>query len=324
VQAVEAAHALPAVPAPDLDERPVAPIHVGRYRLGPRLGTGGMAEVFRATLVGAEGFERTCALKRIAPELSADADFARMFIDEARLSAQLHHTGIVATLDFDRDTDGRLYLTLELVEGCTLRHLMESGPLPIGLAAHVAAELLAALAHAHELRDPHGKRLLIVHRDVSPHNVLVSWEGEVKLGDFGLAKAYGAAGAVHSGSLRGKVAYMSPEQARREPLDERSDLFAVGVILHEMLSGRRLFGGTQVESFARLLTMAIPSVCALRPDVPPALDTVVARLLERDVNRRPPSARAALDELFAAGAPSLRGGVELAQLVRERVRAPGS
>jgi serine/threonine protein kinase len=312
-RAAHGAAAAAAAPAP----RP--PAQVGRYRVHERLGGGGMAEVFRATLTGAEGFQRVYALKRIAPHLSADDSFARMFIEEARLSAQLNHANVVATLDFDRDADGCLYLAMELVEGRDLRQLAATGSLPAGVAAFVTAELLRALDYAHTAIGPGGRPLGIVHRDVSPHNVLVSWDGHVKLSDFGIAKAYAATGASHSGSLRGKVAYMSPEQARGLPLDGRADLFAVGVMLHEMLTGQRLFGGgTDAESFARMLTMEIPPPRSLRAGIPADLEAVAMRLLERDRDRRFASARAALEALLACSALSSRGSTDLAELLRDR------
>jgi eukaryotic-like serine/threonine-protein kinase len=291
---------------------------VVRYRLGARIGGGGMAEVFEATLLGAEGFARPVAIKRMLPALSADPAFGAMFVNEARLASLLHHPGIVSVLDFDRDEEGRYFLVMELLRGVDLRRLLAAGPLPDALGAHVAARVLEGLAYAHELEHD-GRHLGIVHRDVSPHNVMVSWDGGVKLVDFGIAKAVAATGVSKSGSLKGKVGYMSPEQAHGLELDGRSDVFAVGLMLHEMLSGRRVFeGATEAEVLARLLTQPIATPRQLRADVPSVLSDVVMRMLARDRGARFGSAHEALEALLAAPGLSPRAGLELGELVRAR------
>ena len=289
-----------------------------KYHLGGRIGGGGMAEVFEATLVGAEGFLRPVAVKRIQPSLSSDAIFGQMFVNEARIASFLHHANIAAVLDFDRDEEGRYFLVMELIRGVDLRRLADTGRLPIGISVHIAAEMLRGLDYAHELEQD-GRRLGIVHRDISPHNVMVSWDGSVKLVDFGIAKAMAATGISRSGTIKGKVAYMSPEQAHAMELDGRTDVFAVGVVLHELLVGERLFrGNTEPEILARLLNQPIPRPTELAPDVPPDVDRVVMKLLERDRDARYLTAHSALEALLATSVSSPRAGLELEQLLGER------
>ena len=287
-----------------------------KYRLGERIGGGGMAEVFEATLVGVAGFERPVAVKRMLPALSSDPTFGAMFVNEARIASLLHHANIVTVLDFDRDGEGRFFLVMELIRGMDLRQLVDSGLLPVEVSVHIAGEMLRGLDYAHELEHD-GKRLGIVHRDISPHNVMISWDGQVKLVDFGIAKAVAATGVSRSGTLKGKLAYMSPEQASALELDGRSDVFAVGVVLHELLTGERLFrGSTEPEVLARVLTQPIPRPGERREGIPPAVDEAVMRMLERDRERRFASAHQALEALLAVA--SARGGLELERLLGER------
>jgi serine/threonine protein kinase len=287
-----------------------------KYRLGERIGGGGMAEVFEATLVGVAGFERPVAVKRMLPSLSSDPTFGNMFVNEARIASLLHHANIVTVLDFDRDPEGRFFLVMELIRGMDLRQLADSGLLPLDVAVHIACEMLRGLDYAHEL-EHEGKRLGIVHRDISPHNVMISWDGQVKLVDFGIAKAVAATGVSRSGTLKGKLAYMSPEQAGALELDGRSDVFAVGVVLHELIAGERLFrGSTEPEVLARVLTQPIPRPGEKRAGVPAAIDDAVMGMLERDRERRLPSAHHALEALLATA--SARGVLELERLLAER------
>jgi serine/threonine protein kinase len=289
-----------------------------KYRLGERIGGGGMAEVFEATLVGVAGFARPVAVKRMLPSLSSDLTFGEMFVNEARIASLLQHANIVTVLDFDRDQEGRYFLVMELIRGMDLRQLADSGRLPAAVAVHIGCEMLRGLDYAHEL-EHEGRRLGIVHRDISPHNVMISWDGAVKLVDFGIAKAVAATGASRTGSIKGKLAYMSPEQAGALELDGRSDLFAVGVVLHELLVGQRLFrGSTEPEVLARVLTQPIPRPSELRPDVPADLDAAIMSLLERDRDRRCASAHQALEVLLSSGSSSARGGLELERLLSER------
>ena len=269
-----------------------------------------MAEVFLASTMGAEGFSRKVAIKRVLPGFSDNETFARMFIAEAQISAQLVHPNIVSVLDFDRDAEARLFLVMELVEGKDLDALLATGLLPIPLVIYVIGEVLRGLGYAHDL--PVGTNVRgVVHRDVSPHNVLLSWEGTVKVSDFGIAKARAASEATASVFIKGKPAYMSPEQANGQALDGRSDLFAVGIMLWEMLVGRRLFTGEDTRStLGAVLFGQIPRPRSLRPEVPKDLERVTMKLLERDLPARYATAELALAELLhCADAP--KAGREL-------------
>jgi hypothetical protein len=282
-----------------------------KYRLGPRLGVGGMADVFRAELTGAEGFSRPVAIKRLHPSVSSDPAFCAMFVREARLLAALRHPNIVSVLDFDWDAEGRLFLVMELVDGVTLSQLVQRGPLPPGVAEHVMAEVLRGLGHAHARG--------ILHRDVTPHNVLLGWGGEVELSDFGLAQASASSRVSDGGLIRGKVPYLSPEQLQGLDVDARSDLFSVGVMSYQLLTGRYPFLGrtdqaTMAESIARMLTATIVPPRDLRPEIPVALSDVVMRLLERERERRYMSADMVLAEMSALA----HGREMLVELLAER------
>ena len=277
-----------------------------------------MAEVFLGSTVGAEGFSRKVAIKRVLPGFSDNPSFASMFVAEAQISAQLQHPNIVSVLDFDRDAESRLFLVMELVEGRDLDALLSTGILPFGVVVFTITEVLRGLGHAHDL--PVGGAIRgIVHRDVSPHNVLLSWEGAVKVSDFGIAKARAASEATASVFIKGKPAYMSPEQANGERLDGRSDLFAVGVMLWEMLVGRRLFTGDDTRAtLAAVLFGQIPRPRSVRPDVPADLERVTMKLLERDLPARYPSAEDAISELLDCADAPKNGRELLVRVLAER------
>ncbi len=295
-----------------------------KYRFTRRLGGGGMAEVWLASVSGAEGFSRPVAIKRILAEHSANPEFARLFIKEARISSQLRHPNVVDVLDFDRDEEGRLFLAMELVDGKDLHGLLRAGALPFGVIVHVTSGVLRGLGYAHQVSKPgpdgQPHNLGIVHRDVSPHNVLLSWGGQVKVSDFGIATATAATSQVTNWKeIKGKPTYMSPEQVQGQPLDNRSDLFAVGIMLHEMLTGQPLFEGGQIaEVIARVLAQPIAPPSAIRPEVPADLEAVAMRLLEREAARRYQTAEDALEHLLACTEASNRGPDLLAALLAER------
>ncbi|HEY6036927.1 MAG TPA: serine/threonine-protein kinase, partial [Kofleriaceae bacterium] len=258
-----------------------------------------MAEVFLGSMIGAEGFSRKVAIKRVLPGFSDNPSFGQMFVAEAQISAQLQHPNIVSVLDFDRDSENRLFLVMELVEGRDLDALVSTGLLPIPLVIFVISEVLRGLGHAHDLPMSTSTLRGIVHRDVSPHNVLLSWEGAVKVSDFGIAKAREASAATASMLIKGKPAYMSPEQANGEQLDGRSDLFAVGIMLWEMLVGRRLFVGEDTRTtLAAVLFGQVPRPRSLRSEIPKDLERVVMKLLERDLPARYATAEAAIQDLL--------------------------
>lgn len=272
---------------------------IGKYELERRLGGGGMAEVYLARLHGAEGFSRRVALKRILPGHSHSAQFTQMFVAEARLLAKLHHPNIVAVVDFDLDPHAGHFLVMEWIEGCDLSQLVATGLLPIPVVVYIAIEVLRGLGYAHSLPAAAARRG-IVHRDVSPHNVLISWEGVVKVSDFGLAKTLASVGDTSSGVLRGKPAYMSPEQANGQPLDGRSDLFSVGIVLWEMLIGQHLFSAASPqEVVAQVIVSLIPPPRRIRSAIPQRLSDITMRLLERDPASRYPTAAHAIQDLLA-------------------------
>jgi eukaryotic-like serine/threonine-protein kinase len=282
----------------------MVPVQFGRYVLVERIGRGGMAEVFRAVMPGAEGFRRTFVVKRILAELSQANDFVDMFVREARIGALLNHPSIVQMYDFG-NVEGNYFLAMEYLRGrdvaAVLRRLRQVGQrCPIAVAAYVAREVAECLGYAHALVGADGKPLNIVHRDVSPSNIMCLTTGGVKLLDFGIAKAIGdtAFDRTERGAFKGKLSYMAPERIRRQPFDARSDLFSLGVVLWEMLAGRRLFrGASDAETLRNVTESEVVPPSSLRPDVPAALDFVVMRALERDPDRRYPSGQAMADDL---------------------------
>ncbi|MEZ4408795.1 MAG: serine/threonine-protein kinase [Polyangiales bacterium] len=271
---------------------------LARYKLLRRIGAGGMAEVFRAELVGAEGVTRELVVKKVRTALAADPAAVAMFVDEARVAARLRHPGVVQVYEFGRAGDD-YFLAMELVEGCDLAQLARAtqGGLPLGVVAWVMVELLDALAYVHELCDASGAPLGLVHRDVTPHNVLLGREGEVKLADFGIARAT-AAGAL-TGEVEGKLAFMAPEQARAEAIDARADQFAAGAVLYALLSGRRPYG--EGEGLAdRARRGAVTPLREVAPQVPGEVAAVVDRALSPDRDSRFETTRAMLSALRAA------------------------
>ncbi|MEM9069681.1 MAG: protein kinase [Myxococcota bacterium] len=273
---------------------------VGDYELLTRIGAGGMAETFVAIRRGPGGFEQRVCLKRVLPHLVGDKNLTRLFVDEARISATLRHGNIAQVLDFGHDGQSH-YLVLELIEGIDLRKLMRSlasknESLTTGLVVHVAQELAAALEYAH------GQGL--VHRDISPSNILVSRAGELKLTDFGIAKALGNTGFARTGVVKGKVPYMAPEYAREGRFDPRSDLFALGVSLYEIVGGRRPFDGkSDPETIENLTLGTRPALAELSPDTNQELIHIIERCLEPAPEDRFASARALRDALAELSPP---------------------
>lgn len=292
----------------------------GKYALDRRLGCGGMAEVFIGRRLGVEGFTRPVAIKRVLPEYSADDQFRAMFVAEARLSARLGHSNIVAVHDFDEDETGRLFLVMELVDGTDLDGLLHTGPLPLPVVLSITSEILRGLGHAHDLPVADDTVRGLVHRDVSPQNVLLGWDGAVKVSDFGIAKVRAATRATASFFLKGKVAYMSPEQANGAALDGRSDLFAVGVMLWEMLCGAPLFTRDSLQATLKsLLFDPVPSPREAHPNVPGDVERVTMRLLEKDREHRYRNADAAIADLSECAAYPRNGRELLSALLVERL-----
>lgn len=255
----------------------------GRYRLLEPLGAGGMAEVWRARLDDNRGFVRDVVIKRIRKAMVANADFAQLFAREARLSARLHHSNIVQVFEYG-EIEGEPYLAMEFVSGTDLHRLMRAvrGPLPFGLVAFIGREVGRALQYAHDARDDGGALVHLVHRDISPSNVMVGFDGSVKLFDFGIARTSNEAPITQTGNFRGKVGYTAPEVVDGQAHDARSDLFGVGVMLYELLTGKRLFSSSSDAATLKLVHAAeVPLLSTVVPEAPVALERIVHRLLAR-------------------------------------------
>ena len=300
------------------------PAKFGKYLLVERIGVGGMAEVFKAKIFGAEGFERLVAIKRILPHLVEDDDFVKMFIDEAKIAVRLQHPNIVTIHDLGK-AEGTLYIAMEFVAGKDLRALYDyekerAGRTPIGIACHVVMKMCEALHHAHFATGPRGEPLQVIHRDVSPQNVLLGFDGEVKVADFGLAKARGRMVQTQAGVVKGKLAYMSPEQLRGEEIDHRVDVFGLGIVLFELLSGERLFlGPSDMETLRRVYEAKVPPMQPLNPEVPPELEAIVQRALAKERDERYQTALELHDDLqtFVYGSGRYAGTSSLRNYVRE-------
>lgn len=280
------------------------PHSFGRYLLTRLIGEGGMAEVYQATVRVAEGLEKKVVVKKIRKELVDNHEFTRMFVDEAKIALSLNHANIVQVFDFGQEK-GDLYLAMEMVEGVDLMRLLHAvreaeHRVPPVITAYIGHQVAAGLAYAHRKTDDFGRPLDIVHRDVSPHNVMVSFEGQVKILDFGIARTRArsleqleAVARSVEETIKGKIAYMSPEQARGRPLDQRSDVYSLGVCLHELLTGQLLFRHTdRLRALHQVRSTPVPSLLRAAPDVPAALATIIDRALARDPTERYQSARA--------------------------------
>ena len=276
----------------------------GPYKLIERISVGGMAEVYKATEHGVEGFERTVAVKRILPHIAEDDEFITMFKDEAKIAGQLNHGNIAQIYNLGQQGDS-FYIALEYVAGKDLRNIFtrcqqQGRPMPIAQACFVVMKVSEGLDYAHNKRDKHGRHLNIVHRDVSPPNVLVSYEGEVKLIDFGVAKAAGRVSRTQAGILKGKFGYMSPEQVRGMPLDRRSDVFSLGVVLYETLVGQRLFqGDTDFATLEMVRTVDVPVPSSKNPEIPKDLEAILMKALSGEPETRYQTAMELHDELQA-------------------------
>jgi serine/threonine protein kinase len=264
----------------------------GPYQLIDRVAIGGMAEVFKAKRAGVEGFEKIVALKRILPHLSENKEFLDMFVDEAKMVAGLAHPNIVQIFDLGR-IEKSYYIAMEYIHGRDLRTIMRRARdkglrMPLDLSLRVVGQVCAALEYAHRKKDERGQPMQIVHRDVSPQNILISFEGEVKLVDFGIAKAATKASNTDRGALRGKLLYMSPEQAWGRPIDRRSDVFSLGIVLYEMLTETKPFvgAGTEVSILELVRQCVITPAREINPRVPEALDRVIMKALAREPDER--------------------------------------
>jgi hypothetical protein len=296
---------------------------MGKYMLHERIGAGGMAEVYRATYSPEGGFEKQVALKRVLPNFADDVEFVTLFRREAELCSMLHHPNIVQVFDLGRHGN-TYFLAMEYVDGLPVSTLLRGRGwqgLPLSAAAFLGAELASALDYLHRRTTRTGEPLHLVHRDVNPPNVLVSRIGEVKLSDFGIARSAARAQLTVAGNVRGKLGYMAPEQAYAQAIDGRTDLFALGLTLHEALTGKRvLVGQDEMELMRAAAEQEILPPSHFRPDVPPELDAVIMGLLERDLTRRTATgaqARLQLLALTGDAAPFPNGQQALAQAAQE-------
>jgi len=281
----------PVAAPPVSEEEPTDGIKYGQYVLLDKIATGGMAEVWKARMRGVEGFQKIVAIKKILPHLSDNQYFIEMFIDEAKLAAQLNHNNIIHIYDLGK-TQGTYFIAMEYVDGHDLKTILMRGhdrdqPLGIELSLFIASKVAAALDYAHRRRDFEDKELSLVHRDVSPQNVLISHEGDIKLCDFGIAKAASKASHTQAGALKGKLQYMSPEQAWGKPIDRRSDIFALASVLFEMLTGKKLFAGDNEMSVLEQVREArVTPPSQINDEITPQIDAIVLKALKKEPGER--------------------------------------
>jgi serine/threonine protein kinase len=278
------------------------PCRFGKYILLEKISTGGMAQVFRAKAFGVAGFEKSFALKRILPHISEDPEFVAMFIDEAKIAAKLHHANICQIVEFGRVGDS-YFQTMEYIPGADMRTIRrrfqaEKRVLPPELCLHVVEKVCDGLDYAHRKKDVQGNPLGIIHRDISPQNILVSFEGSVKLIDFGIAKAAHRAAKTQAGQIKGKFSYLAPEQIAGQPLDGRVDLFALGIVLWELLTGRDLFvADSEMEILRMIIRAEVPTVTEFNPSLPRELDNLVLQALAPNPDDRYADAGEFLEEI---------------------------
>jgi eukaryotic-like serine/threonine-protein kinase len=298
---------------------------VDRYELVGEIASGGMATVYLARLTGVGGFQRFVAMKRLHPHLASEKEFVEMFLDEARIAARIHHPNVVPILEVGASQAG-YFLVMEYIEGDTLARLLARAAtrgkrLPIGIALRIALDMLSGLHAAHELRDDAGEPVQLVHRDVSPQNVLVGVDGIARITDFGVARAASRLTATRVGQLKGKIAYMAPEQAAgEESLDRRADVFAAGIVVWEELAAKRLFKAeNEAATLSRVMTEPVPPLTTIVPGISEALSQVVARALERAPDARFSTCAQFADALEAAatGKERIATPRELAAYVTE-------
>jgi serine/threonine protein kinase len=299
----------------------------GKYEVLARLATGGAANIFLARQPGAAGFHKLVCLKTLLPERASDADFVAMFLDEARLAARLNHPNCVQIYDLGR-VRGSYYISMEYIFGETLWNLLATvtrlrTPLPPAHVASIIASVCDGLHHAHELKDSNGRPFNLVHRDVSPQNVMVTFEGQTKVVDFGIAKAETGRAPTVAGIVKGKFSYMSPEQITGSPIDRRSDVYSLGIVLFECLASRRLYRGDSPEEIARLiLEHRAPRLRDVVPDTPPELDQICGTALARHASKRYQTAQDMGDALrdYLDGIRYTHSTANIAKLVDERFK----
>jgi serine/threonine protein kinase len=266
------------------------PKQFGKYQLLEKVAVGGMAELYRAKVTGDHGFEKLVAIKKILPHLTGEGNLVKAFIDEAKLAALLQHENIVQIYDFG-SMDGEYFIAMEYLFGKDLRRLIHKArenavPLSLENTLYIISRICAGLDYSHNLRDLQGKPLNIIHRDINPQNIFITYEGQVKIIDFGIAKAASHNSTTHDGLIKGKLAYMSPEQARGQTIDRRSDIFSTGIILYELLTGERMFQGETMHIYTQVREAAYEPLQNLMPDLPGKLHKVVELSLAKEPNDR--------------------------------------
>jgi TonB family protein len=273
------------------DDEPVDGVKFGQYVLVEKIATGGMAEVWKARMRGVEGFQKIVAIKKILPHLSDNQDFIEMFVDEAKLAAQLNHNNIIHIYDLGK-IQSSYYIAMEYIDGYDLKTILRRGeerdhPMSVELALFIASKIASALDYAHRKKDFEEKEMGLVHRDVSPQNVLISQEGDIKLCDFGIAKAASKASHTQAGALKGKLQYMAPEQAWGRHIDRRSDIFALATVLFEMLTNRKLFtGDNELSILEQVREARVIPPSQFNDEVTPEIDAIVLKALQKDPANR--------------------------------------
>ncbi|WP_338872529.1 serine/threonine-protein kinase [Myxococcus stipitatus] len=295
---------------------------IGKYEVVTQLSVGGMAELFLGFTSGPGGFRKYVVIKRILPDVRDNAQFERMFLDEARITAAFNHPNIAQVFDLGQEDDG-LYLAMEFIAGQNLNQLTgaclrRKQQVPLGFTLSVVRDVCMALHYAHTFTAPSGEPSPVIHRDVAQKNVMVTYDGVVKLLDFGIAKAKGSLERTHAGTVKGTTGYMSPEQVRGEKLDGRSDLFSVGVMMHEMLTGARLFAGsTERDEMMKILEAPIPWPSHVTPHVPEQVSRVVMQALERSREKRFANGRDMARAIEAAASSLIQDADHRASMMKE-------
>lgn len=310
------------------------PRSLGKYEILRALATGGMAEIFVGRAHGIEGFEKVVVIKRLRPEVSADPQFVNMFMDEARVLSGLQHSNIVQIYDVG-SSDGCFFFAMELLRGEDVRSIVKrvrrtSSSLPLEHAVFITMSLLAGLHYAHQKCSPDGVPLGIVHRDVSPSNVFVTYDGDVKVIDFGIAKTTIQSAQTRFGVVKGKIRYMSPEQCTSRAIDRRSDIFSAAIVLWELTTGRRLFSGSDYDIMKQIIETDAPPPSRFLPDCPPELERILVKGLQRDADERYSTAQEMQADLDAfareqrLSASSLALGRFMSDVFADRIEAWGA
>lgn len=279
------------------------PKSFGKYLLTKRIAVGGMAEVFKAKLLGVKGFEKTLALKRILPEYSNDEEFVSMFVDEARISSNLHHKNIVSVFEFG-EVNHQYYLTMEFIDGCNLKNLFfrilkQNKFLTREMIYYIILKTASALDYAHKVKlEGQVQSMQLVHRDVSPQNILISKMGDIKITDFGIAKAAIKLSQTQPGKIQGKYSYMSPEQALGKNITFKSDIFSLGIVFYELLTAKKVYGSSEtIKRYSEATRANIPRIGTIIGELPSQIDTIITRMVAKDPNDRPKDCSEVIDTL---------------------------